>query len=207
MSQGVWQNGEERQEVGISQGSNEHQFMARGPFEESGAFKRQLRLVVADGHFDLPAPGISQDDLPGELGSMSRFRGEEIPGRLVLAASHNQPEGLLVSGIENRKGNDAGFAFTLVACIPEHAVIPRTLGFGDLTGCAALSVLIQQSIVFGPAQEKTSTPHKGLGEPRIACKAAIPNMQDFLAPELVNVIKNLGFFGPHLAGGFATSGP
>ncbi len=94
MSQGVWQNGEERQEVGISQSSTEHQFVASVPFEESGAFKGQLGFMVTNGHFDLPAPGISEDNSPGEFRGMSRFGSEEIPGGLIFPSSDDEPEGL-----------------------------------------------------------------------------------------------------------------
>jgi hypothetical protein len=163
---------QERQEVGISQSC-----------KEPGAFESQLRFVVPNGHFDLPATSINKDDLPGELGGMSGLGSEKIPGGLVLTSSHDQPEGLVMGGIEDREGNHAGFAFTLVAGIPEHPVVPGAFAFGDLA------------------------PQKGLGEPGIARKAAIPDVRDFLAPQLVNVIEDLDFFDACLAGRLASGGP
>jgi hypothetical protein len=50
------------------------------------ALKRQFGFVVADGHFDLPAASISQDDLPGKLWGVGRFAGEQIPGGLSFAS-------------------------------------------------------------------------------------------------------------------------
>jgi hypothetical protein len=98
--------------------------VASVPFKESGTFKGQLRLVVPDSHFDLPTTGVSEDNLPGEFGGVSGFRSEEIPGGLFFTSSHDQPEGLLVGLVKHWKGNDTGFAFALVASIPEHAVVP-----------------------------------------------------------------------------------
>ena len=63
--------------------------MARLPAEESRAFQSQFALVVTDSHLNLPAPGISEDNLPGEVGGMSGFRGEQIPGRLMLASGND----------------------------------------------------------------------------------------------------------------------
>ena len=94
--------------------------------------------MVTDGHFDLPATSISEDNLPGEFGGMSGLGSEEIPGGLVFPSSDHQPERLLVGWVKHRKGNHAGFAFALVAGIPEHTVIPRALAFGDLAGRVAL---------------------------------------------------------------------
>ena len=150
--------------------------MASVPLEESGAFKSQFGLVVTNGHFDLPTTGISQDDLPGKLRSISGLGSEEIPGRLVLPPSDHQPKGLLVGRIEDRKGNDTGFAFALVAGIPEQAVVPGAFALGNLTWFAWLSLFIEQVVVFRPAQDKASPSQKGLCQPGIACKAAIPDM-------------------------------
>ena len=155
--------------------------------------------MVADGHFDLPATGISKDDLPGEFGGEGRFGGEEIPGGLVFASGDDQPERLEVSGIEDREGNDPGLAFALVTGIPQVAVVPGAFALGDFTRFVQLFLLIEQVVVFGPAQDKASPPQKGLCQPGIACKAAIPDMHDVLAPQLVDIVEDLGFFAACLA--------
>jgi hypothetical protein len=55
----------------------------------------------------------------------------------------------LVGGVKDGKGNDTSFGFTLVARIPEHAVIPRTFTFGDFARKAELVLLIEQVVTFG----------------------------------------------------------
>ena len=113
---------------------------------------------------------------------MGRFRGEQIPGRLAFAASDHQPEGLVMSGIENGEGNNAGFAFTMTASIPDQTVIPGAFGFASLAWLFELFLFIQELVVLWPAQDKTSTSQKSLCQPGIASKATIPKMEDFLAP-------------------------
>jgi hypothetical protein len=79
---------------------------------------------------------IGEDDLPGESGRVRGFGSEEIPRGLVLAARHVQPKGLVLGGIEDRKGDDAGLAFTAMASLPQQAMLPGTFAFGDLAGLA-----------------------------------------------------------------------
>ncbi len=78
--------------------------------------------------------------------------------------------------VKDWKGNDTGFAFALVAGIPQHAVVPGTLAIRDFAWCASSILFINEIIGFRPAQDKAGTPHKSLCQPGIACKAAIPNM-------------------------------
>src|SRR5215210_8251811 len=121
------------------------------PLENSGALKGQFTFVVADRHFDLPAARISQDNLPGELGGVSGFRGEQVPRGLSFAPSNHQPEGLAMSRIRNGESEDACLAFTTTSGIPEQTMIPRTLAFANLPRFAQLPLLIQQVVVFRPA--------------------------------------------------------
>lgn len=76
VSEGVRSHRQERKEEGISECGQEEEFVASGPGVESGALEGQFGLMVANGHLDLPAAGIGQDDLPGEGRGMSRLVGE-----------------------------------------------------------------------------------------------------------------------------------
>ena len=95
------------------------------PLEQPGAFKGQLAFVVPEGHFDLPTTGISQNDGPSTFGGMGRFGGEQVPGRLMFAAGHDQPERLVRSGIEYWESQDAGLALATMAGIPQQTLVPR----------------------------------------------------------------------------------
>lgn len=68
-------------------------------------------------------------------------------------------------------------------------------------------LLIEQVVIFGPTQDKASASQKGLRQPGIAGKATIPNMQNLLAPQLVDLIEDLGFFGAYLTGSLASGRP
>jgi len=177
------------------------------PVEKSGAFEGQFGFVVADGHLDLPATSVGKDNPPGKLRCVSGLGSEEIPGRLVFASSDHEPERLVVGGVRHWKGNDPGSAFALMASIPEHTVVPGAFALGDLTRCASLFLFIKEMVGFGPAQDKAGTPHKDLCQPGIACKAAIPDVQDFLAPQLVDLIEDFGFFRACLTGSLAPGRP
>ena len=59
------------------------------PVEETRALEGQFRLVVADGHLDLPAPGIGEDDLPGEVRGVGGLGGKQIPGGLAFASGND----------------------------------------------------------------------------------------------------------------------
>ena len=87
--EGSWGRGQEGKQESVGQSSDEEELVAGVPREKARALESQLGFVEADGHFDLPAPGISEDDLPGEVGSMSGLRGEEIPGGLAFASGND----------------------------------------------------------------------------------------------------------------------
>ena len=72
---------------------------------------------------------------------------------------------------------------------------------------ASLALFIEQIVGFRPAQDETDAPHKRLCQPGMAGKAAIPDMQHFLAPDFVDVVEDLGFFRACLAGRFPARGP
>ena len=150
--------------------------------EESGAFKSEFRFVVAERHFNLPATSVSENDFPGEFRRMGRFRGEQVPGRFAFAASHDEPEGLVMRAIENGESDDPGFAFTTTASIPNQTVIPGTPGFAQFAWLFELFEFIQKLVVLWPAQNKASPSQESLCQPGIASKATIPKMDDFLAP-------------------------
>lgn len=92
--------------------------MARWPVEYSRALESQFGFDVADGHFDLPAAGISQDNLPSELCGMGGLAGEQVPRGLSLASCHHQPKGLAMSGVCDWERNDAGLTLTAPMGIP-----------------------------------------------------------------------------------------
>ena len=105
----------------------------------------------------------------------------------MLASGHDEPERLVVSGIEDGEGNDTGLAFTAMTGIPQQAMVPETLALGDLARFAQLSFLVEQVIVFWPAQDESGPMQKNLGQPGMAGKAAILQMKHFFTPQLVNM--------------------
>jgi hypothetical protein len=73
--------------------------------------------MVTDGHFGLPATSIGKDDLPGQLnGQVRKSRDTRETGFCV---EPQRTRGLVMSGIENREGNDTCFAFTSMPGIPD----------------------------------------------------------------------------------------
>ncbi len=105
----------------------------------------------------------------------------------------------MVSRIKDRKGNDPCLAFTAPTRIPEEALFPGTFAFGNLAWFASLSLFIQETIILGPAQNETSPLHKDLRQPGGACKAAIPDMEHFFAPQSIDLSQNRTFFRPFQA--------
>ena len=86
---GAWRKRQEGKQEGVGESSEKEELVAGGPREKARALEGQFGFVVADGHFDLPAPGIGEDGLPGEVGGMSGLRGEEIPGGLAFASGND----------------------------------------------------------------------------------------------------------------------
>ncbi len=98
---GVGNNRQKRKQEGISEGSQEEEFVARGPAEKPGTFESQFAFIITNGHLHLPATSIRQHNLPGEVGSMSGLGGEQVPGRLTFASGNHQPKRLVVSRVED----------------------------------------------------------------------------------------------------------
>jgi hypothetical protein len=82
-----------------------------------------------------------------------------------------------MSGIEDQEGNNGGFTLRLVASIPKNAVIPGAFVFGNLAGFAQLFLLIEQLEILWPMPQDAGAMKEGLGEPGIACKGEIPDLQ------------------------------
>ena len=80
---------QEGEEEGMGESGDQEEFMARRPSEDSRTLKSQFAFVVTNSHFDLPATGISQNDLPGEERRMSGLGGEQIPGGLTFASGND----------------------------------------------------------------------------------------------------------------------
>jgi len=80
-------DGQERKQEGIRQSRDEEEFHACFPMEQSRGFKSQLGFGKAQRHFDLPAPGISKNNLPGLLSIFNSFGGEQIPRLAPRAGS------------------------------------------------------------------------------------------------------------------------
>ena len=91
------------------------------PLDKSGAFESEFGFGVADGHFDLPTASISVHHIPGIVIAADGLGGEQIPGRLVFAASHNQPQGLTMNVVEDLEGDDANFALTASAALCDRS--------------------------------------------------------------------------------------
>jgi hypothetical protein len=69
--------GKQGEQGGISQGGDEE--------ELEGRFKSQLGVGKTARHFDLPASGVSKNDLPGLFRRVGWFGGEEVPGFASIA--------------------------------------------------------------------------------------------------------------------------
>ena len=48
-------------------------------------------------------------------------------------------------------------------------------------------ILIEQVIVFRPAQDKVSAMQEGLGEPGVAGKTTVLDMQHLIAPQFIDL--------------------
>ena len=123
----------------INQPCNGKEFETGIPLEKPGTFKSEFRFVIAQRHFNLPAASISENDFPGESRGMSRFRGEQVPGRLAFAASDHEPERLVMSAIENGESDDPGFTFTATAGIPNQTVTQERLALLSSPGFLSCS--------------------------------------------------------------------
>ena len=113
------------------------------PLEQPGALKGQFGFVETNGHFDLPSASISVHDVPGVLRAVDGLGGEQIPGGLLLAACHNEPERLVMDRIGDRESNDPDLAMAASAGIPQHTVLPGALALTDFTRFTKLVILIQ----------------------------------------------------------------
>ena len=105
-----------------------------GGFGEAGQAKlKQARVFIAGAgglgssvSVYLATAGI------GIIRIVDWLSSEQIPGGLVLAASHDQPKGLLMGTIINRESDDADLALTTSASIPKHTMFPGAFGLADL---------------------------------------------------------------------------
>ena len=86
---GAGRSRQKGKQEGIGESSNEEKFVTGLPVEETRALEGQLAFVEADGHFNLPATGIGEDNLPSELGRVSGFGGEQIPRGLSFASGND----------------------------------------------------------------------------------------------------------------------
>src|SRR5574337_394224 len=113
----------------------------------------------------------------------------------------------MMSWICNRESDDTRLTITTSSSIPQPTMFPGTFAFADLAWFAELFPFIQELVIFWPTQHKPSAMQKGLGQPGIACKATIPNMQDFFAPVSVNFSQDHTFFRAFLAFLLTTCAP
>lgn len=88
--------GEQRKEESISEGCDEQEFEPSFASFQSGGFKSHLGFGETQRHFNLPASGIGKDNLPGLLGIVNWFRGDEVPRLAAIAWTGDHQKELAV---------------------------------------------------------------------------------------------------------------
>ena len=142
-SQSVNGRCEEREQEGIDKGDDGKEFEPIAPRPEAWTFEGKFGLEEAERGFNLPAPGIGVEDLPGVLGRGDGLVGQEVPGRALVRARDDQPERLLgMLGMTHWKVEDAYFAVTTPPRVPQLAMFEGAFAPAHLTrGTPALGIL------------------------------------------------------------------
>jgi hypothetical protein len=116
---------EQGQQKAVDQADHEQQFQPGFPFPEAQTFTGQFTLAEAPRHLDLPAPGISEHDLPGIVFTADLFRSEQLPRRPSFpGATDDQPERLLVVRMGNRNRHDSCLEPLSTTSIPHLPLAP-----------------------------------------------------------------------------------
>jgi hypothetical protein len=87
---------EEGKQESISRSSNEQEFEMRFPSLEARGFKSHLGFGETQGHLDLPASGISKDNLPRLFWIVNWFGSDEIPRFAAIAWTGNHQKELAI---------------------------------------------------------------------------------------------------------------
>jgi hypothetical protein len=84
--------GEKRKQEGIRERSNEKEFEAGLPFDQTRRLESHLGFGKTQGHFYLPTPGIGKDDFPGLFSSVYRLSGNQVPRFATIAGARDNQE-------------------------------------------------------------------------------------------------------------------
>lgn len=133
---------QQREQECLHQSSNSQEFGTAFPGQQARAFESQFGFAVTDGHLDLPAAIVSQDNSPGVFRCSNRFVGQQIPGFASLTgARDDQRQGAVGEiGEPHWQEDDAGLALTTPAGIINHAVLQRAFAPQALPGFEMASI-------------------------------------------------------------------
>jgi hypothetical protein len=77
--------------------------------------------------------------------------------------------------------------------IPQYTVFPRAFAFADFARFALSALVIEEHIVLFSTHDELSCIGEGQGQPGIACKAPIPNMNNLFPPQGIDFVQNASF--------------
>ena len=132
------------------------------PAMDSWTLKGQLTFTETQGHLDLPATSIEEDNTPSLFIIANRFRSDQIPRFAPLSrASDNEKEVLVMVRVAHWDSNNTHFAMATSASIIQEPMTPRALTAGDLPGFTQSSLVITQAVMLGPTHDKAHRMDKG----------------------------------------------
>jgi len=91
------------QQRAIGQRHQQEQFALRLPGAQAQGFDEQFAFLKTETFFDLEAPHVREDDVPGLRDGLDGLIGEQIPRFTPLAlAHHHQPQLALILRVSHR---------------------------------------------------------------------------------------------------------
>src|SRR2546430_2181178 len=174
------------QQKSIGQRHQQEHFASRLPALQSQGFDEQFAFLKTETCLNFPATDRGEDDVPGLLGGLDGFIGEQIAGFTPLAlAHHHQPQLTSILWVSQRPGEHPRAAIDPTMRVPEQSRLsPSAFAAGHLPGFALLPTSVDELVAFLPAHDKAQLVAAELPEPGAVAISAIKDVAHLALPAL-----------------------